>query len=124
MFPNRSKGLFRGGHLRDYIQGKIESAVSEAKALSATTFEANSDEQIIEHICSKYFLDLLTIREDEKDTQFEESSIDARLLPDRVIFDTSRPVPINAYKVTWLIPVSGNLELLNLQPNTYIMTVV
>lgn len=124
MFSNRSNGLFKGGQLRDYIQRKIDSAVSEAKALSATIFEANSDEQIIEHICSKYPIDVLTIHEDEKETQFEESQIDARLLPDRVIFDSSRPVLINSYKVTWLIPVSGDLDLFKLQPNTYVMTIV
>lgn len=122
MFPNRSKGLFRGGQLRDYIQRKIDSAVSEAKALDAATFEANSDEQIVEHICSIYPIDALAIHEDEKETHLEESSIDARSLPDRWIFDTSRPVPIDSYKVTRLIPISGSVELFYLQPNNYLMT--
>jgi hypothetical protein len=120
----RPKGLFASGRLDDYTGARVSSAVAEAKALSVDIFESNSDEQIIDHINSKYPIEPLVVSADEKDVDLAESSMDARGMPNRLIMDDSRPVYINSYKVTWSIPVSGTLDLFELQPNTYTMNTI
>jgi hypothetical protein len=118
------KGLFASGELRLFLDDKVSSATGEARSLSAETFEANSDEQIIDHICSKYPVTKIELHVDEKETDLVESRIDARNLPNRLITDSSRPVYISSYQVTWTVAVSGTRELLHLQPNTYITNTV
>lgn len=121
---HRPKGLFASGRLDDYAGARVSSAVAEAKSLSVEVFESNSDEQIIDHINSKYPINPLVVSADEKDVDLAESSMDARGMPNRLIMDDSRPVYINSYKVTWSIPVSGTLDLFELQPNTYTLNTI
>src|SRR4051812_16777427 len=97
----RTVGLFASGEMRQYIDGVIASAVREAKALNVDAFEANSNDQIIDHICSKYPIPPLQIKTAEKDVNFVEDRIDARKLPNRLIFDDTTPVYIDSYRVTW-----------------------
>lgn len=120
----QQRGLFATGRLDEFMNMWISTATSEAKALTTDTFEANSDEQIIDHIVSKYPIVPIEIKVDEKSVDLKEDKIDARNLPNRMIFDESRPVYIDSYTVTWSIPVTGTPDLFELQPSTYVMNTV
>ncbi|MEX0668153.1 MAG: hypothetical protein WD061_00215 [Candidatus Saccharimonadales bacterium] len=120
----QQKGLFATSRLSDFIDDRVSAATSEAKSLPAETFEANSDEQITDHIVSKYLIQEISIKENEKDVNLIEDKIDARNLPNRMIFDERRPVYIDSYNVTWTIPVSGTPELFELQPSSYVMSTI
>lgn len=125
MYNRHNQGLFESSRLDQFIESKINAAVGYVKSLQSDTFETNSDEQIIEHVCSKYPIQPLDIREDEKDASFNEVSVDAWNYPNRLLFDHSpKPFPIPGYRVTWSIPVGGTLQLFQMQPNTRLMVTI
>jgi len=121
-----SQGLFRSnGRLQQYIDNKIGSAVSEARTLGSEVFEANSDEDIVDHIVSKYPIKKLELYEDQKEARFDEVSVDAWNYPNRMLFDDSkRPFPIPGYRLSWKIPTEGSEELFHLEPNQSIMNTI
>jgi len=119
---NSDAGLFRARELRLLIEGQIEAASSEVAKMGVDVFEANSDEQICDHVCSKYPLTPLALIEDAKTTQFSEEKIDISSDPSRVFFGGYERFLVDGYKTSWSIPVSGTMELFDTQPSTYTLS--
>ena len=119
---NSSSGLFRDVELRVLVEEKIKTATNEVAKMGIDVFEANSNEQIVNHVCSKYPLISLALNEDAKDVKFAETQIDASGDPGRIFFGNYEQFLVDGYKVTWTIPVSGSEELFYTQPSTYILT--
>ncbi len=124
MYSSSSGRLFEKGRLSEYIQMQISSAVAEAGNLGVDVFRANSDEQILEHITSKYRIDPLKLLEDEKDVTFNEGEADIRNDLNRAVRDRRRPAMVKSYQVSWRIPFTGTRQLWDLQPSSFLTTSV
>lgn len=113
------RGLFISTQLSMLVDEKINSAANEVAKMGVDTFESNGDEQIVDHVCSRYPLTPLSLDVDAKETQFAETKINVSGDPSRVFFGDYERFLVNGYKVAWTIPFSGSQELFFAQPSTF-----
>ena len=112
--------LFSEASVSAYVEQMLSHATEEAKSLSADKFESNPNNQIIDHIVSKYHITPLNVKDEQKVAKLDEVDVDVSGDPNRSFMDTTGgPFLLPGYKTTWTIPVSGTLELFKYHPSAY-----
>lgn len=115
----RDYSLFNSGHWHEFSEGILNRARDEAGRLTKDQFEANSKEQIVDHITATYELEPLDLRVDEKDQDIVETKIDVTGNYAYIQAFDDRPVKTPAYKVVVNIPFNGPEILFDIQPSTH-----
>ncbi len=114
-----SHKLFSSSNSHSYLDSQIMKATEEAGTLSKETFEANSQNQIIDHVTSKYRIEKIELLVDEKQHDMIPIKID---VTDNDVYTQTwdnRRIEIPGYKVVEHIPFTGTSELFYLQPSTH-----
>ena len=113
--------LFNSTYWHVFSDGMVRRACDDASRLGKQQFDANSKEQIIEHITDTYRLEPLDLQVDEKDQEIVESKIDVTGNYGYVQAFDGSPIHTPAYKVVVHIPFSGPEILFDVQPSTHSM---
>jgi len=117
----RDNALFNSIGWYQFSEGLIASIRTEASNLSKETFEANSVDQIVEHIVSAHKLEPLKLHPDQKEqdvipiTQtidYTNSSFGISA------FDEDRIVKVPAYRAVVHVPFEGSAKLWSVSPTT------
>jgi len=111
--------LFNSAQWHEFSEGVIGKATSDANRLDKAKFEANSKEQIIDHIVATYELEPIQLRVDEKDQDIVETKIDVTGNFGYVQPFMGGRAETPGYKVIVHIPFSGTEILFNIQPTTH-----
>lgn len=117
----RDSILFNNVGWHEFSEGVLASIRTEASNLGKETFEANSVEQVIEHIISAHKLDPLEIYPDQKEQNIVETTqtIDYTNSPLGIsAFDEDRIVKVPAYKAVVRVPFSGSAQLWSVSPTS------
>jgi hypothetical protein len=111
---NRSDDLlFSKKSLNVALRGQLASISQEMDAISKDQFQANSDEQVTEHIFSKMVISTIVIYRDQitrsepRETKFQQKST----------LDETIQVP--SVEMVLSIPYTGESDLWVMQPSTY-----
>lgn len=78
-------------------------------------------EEWVSHFTEKYTLEVPILDEGRTEATVEPTKIDARSLPNRHFFDTSRPIMIDGTETSYFIPFTGIPELFFVKASTYTM---
>jgi len=117
----RDNVLFNSIDWHQFSEGLIATIRTEASNLSKETFEANSLDQIVEHIVSAHRLEPLKLNPDQKEqdvipiTQtidYTNSSFGISA------FDEDRIMKVPAYKAVVHVPFEGTARLWSVSPST------
>ncbi len=113
------KSLFSSSHWHEFSDQRVRQAVNDAKNLSKEKFDANSNQEIVEHITSLYELEPLELRPEEKEQDIQEISIDMSGNFGYVQAFDDGPVSTPGYNVVVKVPFTGTTELFEVQPSTH-----
>ncbi|GIW81687.1 MAG: hypothetical protein KatS3mg105_3494 [Gemmatales bacterium] len=111
--------LFSEQNLRGTLENNLKRARQEVGSIAEVQFVASSDDEIVEHVYSKCEVLPLELHEGRMEMATEESKIDVRHDPLRVVFDRSRPALVPAVKVRVTVPFSGHATLWKCQPSRF-----
>lgn len=80
---------------------------------------SEDDEKVASELAAEFTMDLPTLDESAIYQSDRQVQIDARKLPNRMIFDRSRPVWVNGTEITIHIPFKGDPAVFDVQPSTH-----
>lgn len=123
MHYGRSKNyLFHAIGWHEWSESIIVDARQKASNIEKSVFEANSQEQIVDHIVSGYNLAPLVLLADNKTQDIVETKVD--VIGNNMyvqVFDNS-PISVPGYKVVITIPFTGSADLFKVIPTRMRMT--
>jgi hypothetical protein len=96
--------LFNKVRIVDVLENQKRKIKQEVQSLDANYVLSASEEDLIRSLVEQLSLEVPTIDESGIHMDFGEADIDARRLPNRFVFDRSRPVHIKGVQVTVTIP--------------------
>ncbi len=107
---------FDSYELKEHQKRKLLEAINDIneKQLLNTKLEEWS-----EHFESQYHLDVPSLHEDKIQMDHQDTKIDARGLPNRAIFDMSRPVMIDGTEISFFVPFDGDPQLFKCCPHAF-----
>ena len=119
MRPDLPELLFHEYHIRDVLEGNLREAKEYIDYLPEKDFLNADDENIVEHVYSKFEVMSLELQEDAMEQEIQETQIDVSQDQMRFIRDRSRPYPIAGGKVTVTIPYIGDSTLWKCRPEEF-----
>lgn len=123
MYYGRSDNyLFRSTGWHEWSEGIIADARRKATSLEKSVFEANSQEQIIDHIMSSYNLAPLELLVESKTQDIVETKIDVTGNGAYIQAFENRPISVPGYKVVVTVPFNGSANLFSVSPTTMRLT--
>jgi len=114
-----NQSLFNNTPWHQFSEGVIRRAKDEASRITKDQFEANSKEQIVNHITAIYELEPLELRVEEKEQEIAETKINVTSNYDYIQAFDDGPVFTSAFKVIIHIPFSGPEILFDIEPSTH-----
>lgn len=114
--------LFRSTGWHEWSEGVIADARRKATSLEKSVFEANGQEQIIDHIMSSYNLAPLKLLVDSKTQDIVETKIDVTGNGAYIQAFDNRPISVPGYKVVVTVPFNGSANLFNVSPTQMRLT--
>lgn len=123
MHYGRSKDyLFRSTGWHEWSESIIADALQKATRLGKSVFEANSQEQVIDHIMSSYDLTPLKLLVDSKTQDIVETKIDVTGNGAYIQAFDNGPISVPGYKILVTVPFSGSASLFNVSPTQMRLT--
>lgn len=123
MYYGRSENyLFRTTGWHEWSESVIAGACQKANNLEKSVFEANSQEQIVDHIMSGYDLKPLELLPDSKTQDIVETKIDVTGNSAYIQAFDNRPISVPGYKVVVTLPFNGSASLFSVSPTTMRLT--
>ena len=124
MYYSRSSDnhLFRTTGWHEWSESVIAGARQRAAGLERSTFEANSQEQIVDHIISNYDLSPLELLVDSKKQDMDETRIDVTGNDAYVQAFDGRPISVSGYNIVVKIPFNGSKHLFSVSPTQMRLT--
>ncbi|MBR3354574.1 MAG: hypothetical protein IKG47_04360 [Oscillospiraceae bacterium] len=115
--------LFHGESVSQYIHTKQQSMKLEINNIQDETIKSINLEECAEYYASKYYIDPLTVYEENKEQQIEEAKIKQyntwhRMDP----YHEPEFFLVDGYHIIFKIPFYGDSKLFTLQPSTMILT--
>ncbi|HEU4966418.1 MAG TPA: hypothetical protein VFT53_02970 [Candidatus Saccharimonadales bacterium] len=115
----RDHSLFNSVMWHQFSEGIVQQARNEASQLTKSQFEANSVEQIVDHITSTYELEPLELHVAEKDQDIVEANMDVTGNFDYIPAFSGGRTEVPAYRVIVHVPYSGSESLFSVSPSTH-----
>jgi len=112
--------LFNRVRIFDVLETQRQKIKQEVQALDANYVLSASEEDLIRSLVDQLSLEVPTMDESSIHMDYGEADIDARSLPNRHVFDRSRPVYIKGVQVTVTIPFEGDAGFFQIQPQTFV----
>lgn len=114
--------LFSSTGWHEWSESVIANARQRAASLDKSVFEANGQDQIVDHIMSGYDLSPLELLVDSKTQDIVETKIDVTGNGAYIQAFDSRPISTPGYKVVVTVPFNGPANLFSVSPTTMRLT--
>jgi len=111
--------LFHELDLRRVLEGNLLNAQKYVDGMSEKEFLNADDQNIVEHVFSKFQVLPIELHEDAKEMDPQETKLDVRRDWNRAISDRNSPTMVPGVKVVLTIPFSGDPTLWKCQPSSY-----
>jgi hypothetical protein len=117
----RNDALFWGGHLRDYLEGRLGDMIEEIEATPEEHVLQTGIDTWADALAESYTLAVPTLRRDAWYMD-EPGAIRVDVSWDhfrRAITDPSRPTYVPGYRAVVHVPFDGDANVFSLRPNTF-----
>jgi len=111
--------IFHECDLHGILESNLQQARYDVDDIPENDFLHANDEHIVEHVLSKRWVLSLELHETAMEMDAQETQIDVRNDPYRVVFNRNQPCLIPGVRVTVSIPFSGGLKLWQCRPSTF-----
>lgn len=111
--------LFTGASVLDVLPDQMRQIREKIQSLSPDYVLNASEEDLITSISTEYRLDTPILEEDRIHVDYGEQQIDVSGDPMRYFIDRSRPFYIAGTRVTFILPFSGEKNILAIQPQNF-----
>lgn len=119
MYSRNDSPLFWEFDLHSVLQQKENTLITKIERLSETTLLATDPEKLAEDLVSKMLVQIPNLDNAEIEVSQEGMKMDVSNDPLRVSFDRSGPVLIDATRITYHIPFTGDAHLFRCKPSSY-----
>ena len=115
---SRSDYLFSAGDLGGSLRAQEQQVNEAAEAIPADHALAASVEELASELVDRFRIEPLVVDEAGATVSHEDTRIDVSGDRNRMIFDRSGPFYIGGTKLTYRVPVSGELDLFKMRSST------
>ena len=112
------KRLFAGASVLDVLPNRERGIKATIQSLAPDYILNASEDDLVASITAEYTLDIPVLDEQGIHVDYGEHEVDVSRDPMRFIPNPSRPFYVAGTRVTFIIPFSGNAELLTVQPQS------
>lgn len=119
---SRSGHLFADGDLSATLRARTQALAQAAQAIPADHAIARSAEELAAELVEQFHIEPLVMDGEAMTVPHEDTRVDVRYDPVRAILDQSRPVYVPGTRITYHVPVSGEMDLLKLRPSHYALS--
>ena len=116
MNARQNKRLFSNASVLDVLADQERQVKAKVQPLESDYVLNASEEDLVSSLTDEYTLDMPVLEEGGIRVDYGEHQIDVSGDPMRFISDPSRPLYVAGTRVTFLIPFTGNPNLLTIQP--------
>ena len=99
------------------VQRHQEQQAKEAVRQLPQEKLSGDEEKLISEIVSNFAMDLPILDESKIEQTDRQVQLDARRLPNRLVFNRSRPVPVDGTEITIHIPFEGDPAMFDVAPS-------
>ena len=114
--------LFSGGSLRDALQSKDQTMLSEINSLAEERILRTSEEDLCTYFVEKFRVDAIEIDESRIQVDTGDTKIDVSNKSEYVAYGDPGPVYATGTKVSYYIPFTGDSSLFRFCPSTQTLT--
>lgn len=111
--------LFSKYSILEVLPDQLRQIKRKVQGLDPNYLLNVSEEDLVAAIVNEFTLDVPAIDEDGAHVDYGEQQIDVSQDPMRFIMDRSRPFLIAGTRITFIVPFTGDRELLEIQPQTF-----
>ena len=111
--------LFADGELRQVLTGRVHTMRQRVAAYPDNQLLNTAPEALADAMVEEFSVAPLQLHKEQATQEVYETTLDARHLPDRDVFDRSRPVPIPSTGVRVRVPFTGDSNLFTLRASTF-----
>ncbi|MGO9266528.1 MAG: toll/interleukin-1 receptor domain-containing protein [Candidatus Binataceae bacterium] len=111
--------LFFGGNIYDALEQRKAAVQQGIASLGREELASGIVDEIVAKVIGRYSLNVPILHEDQKHADREEVKLDVSQDQRRSIFDRSRPLEVDAMRITIWVPFDGDPEFFRLQPSTF-----
>lgn len=110
--------FYNHGDLYDVLRVQTEKMKSAISDTSAERINGATDDELVSHFVSKYWIEPLTIHSDRAEAEHRETKVDVSHDTFRFIPNGRGPFMVKGDEVTVHVPFSGEPELFKFTPST------
>ena len=109
---NNQRALFSDGDLSSTLEAQRRRLFAAIDGYNGNRLLNTSPTDLSAHFATDFCIEPVVIIDESISVSQQETTVDARNLPDRFVGDYARPVPIPAVTVTLEVPFTGNPTIL------------